>query len=500
MAGSAILAIKIIGDATGAVKAMDKAQKASMSFKDRLGQASTGAKFALGAIAGGAVVVANSAADLQQSVGGVETVFGKSSTKMLEWSKNAAQSAGLSQNAYNEFATTLGSQLQNMGMDVDQSAVKTNDLIGLGADLSSMFGGTTSDAVGALSSALKGEMDPIEKYGISLNDATLKAKAQALGLGDLYAAGDSNAKMQATMAAITDQSGKAVGNYAKEADTAQGQQSRMTAGFENAKASLGASLLPALTMGAQVLSQFATWVQENSSWLTPLAIAIGVVSAAVWILNIAMNANPIVLLITIIAGLIAILIGWASQSDNVKNAWGSVTGWFQNIGKSISDAFKRAGNWIKDTWNGLIDWFRSVPGKIGGFFRGMGETISAPFKNAFNGIKSIWNSTVGRIGFTVPDWIPGIGGKSFHVPKLATGGVLSTAGTVMVGERGPELLTLPAGAQVTPLSRATYHFGDQGQPVNYTYNITIQGKLLDEEGTVKQLLTMIKKYDRKRGN
>ena len=79
---------------------------------------------------------------------------------MLAWSKNAAKSVGLSQNEYNEFATLVGSQLQNFGMSAEQSASKTNELIGLGADLSSMFGGTTADAVQALSSALKAKWTP----------------------------------------------------------------------------------------------------------------------------------------------------------------------------------------------------------------------------------------------------------------------------------------------------------------------------------------------------
>ena len=47
---SAILAIRIIGDATSAVAAMDKAQRASMSFKDKVGKASVAASAALAAI------------------------------------------------------------------------------------------------------------------------------------------------------------------------------------------------------------------------------------------------------------------------------------------------------------------------------------------------------------------------------------------------------------------------------------------------------------------
>lgn len=78
-------------------------------------------------------------------------------------------------------------------------------------------------------------MDPIEKWA-SLNDATLKAQAASMGLGDLYKSGDRNAKMQATLAAITAQSGNKAGQpNARESDTLQGQQQRMAAAFENTR-------------------------------------------------------------------------------------------------------------------------------------------------------------------------------------------------------------------------------------------------------------------------
>ena len=298
---SAVLAIRIIGDATSAVAAMDKAKAASMTFKEGLNKASVAAGASLAAIGAGAKVCVDAAADLQQSVGGVETVFESSAGKMKQWSDNAAQAVGLSKNEYNEFATLVGSQLQNFGMSVDESADKTNELITLGADLSSMFGGTTADAVDALSAALKGEMDPIEKYGISLNDATLKAQAASMGLGDLYKSGDRNAKMQATLAAITAQSGKATGNFARESDTLQGQQQRMAAAFENTKATLGEALLPILTQVAAKLAEFATWVQQNTSWLVPLIGVIAAVAAVIITLNAAMTAYSAVATIVAIA-------------------------------------------------------------------------------------------------------------------------------------------------------------------------------------------------------
>ena len=55
----------------------------------------------------------------------------------------------------------------------------------------------------------------------------------------------------------------------------------------------------------------------------------------------------------------------------------------------------------------------------------------------------------------IPDWVPGIGGKSPKIPTiplLAKGGNIVEAGRVIVGDAGPEMLDLPAGARVTPLN------------------------------------------------
>jgi len=72
-----------------------------------------------------------------------------------------------------------------------------------------------------------------------------------------------------------------------------------------------------------------------------------------------------------------------------------------------------SGNW-KQAWQGIVDTF-------GNIFSGIGNLIKAPL----NYLIDMINSAFAKIGsITVPDWIPGIGGKSFslpHIPRLAVG-------------------------------------------------------------------------------
>jgi hypothetical protein len=336
-------------------------------------------------------------------------------------------------------------------MSVDESASKTNDLIGLGADLSSMFGGTTSDAVEALSSALKGEMDPIEKYGISLNDATLKGYAAKLGLESQYAAGDKNAKMQATLAAVTAQSGKATGNFAKEADTAQGQQQRMNAGFEDAKAKLGTALLPMLTLASQQLAVFAQWVQQNSNWLIPLIAAIGAVAAVILVMNGVMTAysvvagisaaatgalvGPILLVIAAIAAIIAIIVLLVRNWDRVKAAGGA------------------AADWLKTKWNELMNWIGGIPGRITGSFSNAGTLLRnagmSIINGFFNGLKSAWNKVTGWIS-GIGDWIKDHKGpESYDAQLLVNNGYVTMQGFGKGLSQGYESAVVP---QVTSVA------------------------------------------------
>jgi hypothetical protein len=180
-------------------------------------------------------------------MGGVEAVFKSYADTVKKNAKGADQALGLSGNAYRELATVIGSQLKNAGVPMEELGVSTDALIKQGADLSAMFGGTTQEAVNALSSALKGEMDPIERYGISLNDAALKAEAMSLGLYSGKGNLDANAKAMAVMSLVTKQGADSVGAFGRESETAAGKQARATAQWENLKTALGDKLLPAFT-------------------------------------------------------------------------------------------------------------------------------------------------------------------------------------------------------------------------------------------------------------
>lgn len=234
------------------------------------GAALKGMAVAGAAVAGTALVAflrdsVKAAGDLEQSVGGVDAVFKDSAAAVHEFGKNSAEAVGLSRNEFNELITVTGALLKNKGLE--DFTGKSLDLVKVGADLAATFGGPTSQAVEALNAAMRGESNPIERYGITLNESAVNAELASKGLSKLTGSALEQAKAQARLDIITRQSADAHGKFAGEANTLQGQQQRLNAEWENAKAELGGALLPAVTavVGAMragldvVLAAKAAW-------------------------------------------------------------------------------------------------------------------------------------------------------------------------------------------------------------------------------------------------
>lgn len=100
------------------------------------------------------------------------------------------------------------------------------------------------------------------------------------------------------------------------------------------------------------------------------------------------------------------------------------------------------GNWDL-AWQGVAQIFTGI---IGG--------IESTFKGVINGLISAINGFLGGLnGIKIPDWVPGVGGSSFSIPlipTLGTGTDYWQGGIVQVHERGGEIIDLPRGSRVYP--------------------------------------------------
>jgi len=273
MAKSATLDVKILVDAAQAASGLNATAN---RFEEFAGKAAKmfAAAFIVDKAVEGIKKVVTVAADLEQAVGSVDAVFKSSAGQIHEWASDTSDSIRLPQREFERLAALIGSQLKNAGTSMEDLAPATRDLIQLGADLAAQFGGSTADAVSALSAALKGERDPIEAYGVSLTQAAIDAKALEIAQGDAAAAAERATQVQATLALIYDQTADAQGAASREAQTFTGQMDSLKEQLDNTAGVIGGPLLGAF---GQLLDQTST--------LLPTLEGIGVAAASVvsWI-------------------------------------------------------------------------------------------------------------------------------------------------------------------------------------------------------------------------
>nr|MBO2500933.1 hypothetical protein [Acidimicrobiia bacterium] len=213
--------------------------------------------------------------DLEQSIGGTEAVFGEFSKVIDEHARSAAESMGLSEAEFRTATTSIGGQLKRMTGDVQFAAEQSVELVRVAADLAATYGGTTAEAVQALGAAFRGEADPAERFNLNLKASVVNAKAVEMGLAATEREVDDNARAQAILALVTEQSADAQGQFAREADTVAGQAQITAAKMENMKAIVGETLQAysslgnylQLTMG-KALANLAVGIQEVTGALT----------------------------------------------------------------------------------------------------------------------------------------------------------------------------------------------------------------------------------------
>jgi hypothetical protein len=271
-----------IGDYEKKMKAASKATADVSTSANKTGAgladlAVKGALVAGSVIAVGRAVVnfTQDASRLQQAVGATASVFQEASGTIDKFAESSVDSVGLSERAYRELASVTGAQLKSFGFNVEEAAETSDLLIRRGADLAATFGGTTEEAVRALGAAMRGEKDPAERLGLQLGQNAVNAKAVELGLAKTTSAVDANAKAQATLQLILDQSSDSAGQFAREADTLAGAQARANAAWEDAKAALGEELLPVVTKATNAFAALFGVISEptsGESWLDALVL------------------------------------------------------------------------------------------------------------------------------------------------------------------------------------------------------------------------------------
>lgn len=358
---------------------------------------------ALGAFAKSSV---SAASDAQQSIGATETVFGKFADTVIRGSDKAAQAYGLSANEYRENANLLGALFKNQGVALRDLGGATDGMISKASDLAATFGGTTSDAVAALSAAFKGEFDSLEKYGISLKASTISAELAARGQDKLTGAALAAATQQATTDLIFRQSKDSLGAFAAESGTLAGQQQRLGAAFTNLQTTIGTALLPVATQffgylnttALPALSSIGSYLSTNfgPAFEQVRTIVQGFFTGSSGDVSaFAANLKSIVAdAVTIVTELWqrfgADIIRYATNAlNNVKQVVGGALNVVAGIFKTVSALLK--GDWGK-AWDGIKQITSGAKDVLAGLVKQLFNVIQTVVSVGWKAIKGLFST------------------------------------------------------------------------------------------------------------
>lgn len=215
-----------------------------------------------------------------------------------------------------------------------------------------------------------------------------------------------------------------------------------TIAFVSKNGNAFAVVLGIVLAGIMALNAIKTIQEIMVAWNTVVKVATGVQKA--W--NLAMEMNPIGLVILAVVAFIAIIVLLWTKCDWFRNGiigifngmkdlffgvvipyWKALGGIFVGVFESLWNSASRVLGNVKNIFLGIIDFVRNV---FMGNWKGAWNDVISIFSNIFAGLGTIWkaplNAMIGGInGFLggiskikIPDWVPGLGGKGFDIPKI----------------------------------------------------------------------------------
>jgi phage-related protein len=259
------------------------------------------------------------------------------------------------------------------------------------------------------------------------------------------------------------------------------------------------TIKPVLTDIVNGLAGFVTFIQDNISWIGPLAGGIAIVAGAVaawtiaqWALNAALTANPIGLIIVgiglLIGAIILLVQNWDTVVAWISDVWGGFINWITGVINGFvgwwNGIWAAVGQWITNVWNGivtgvtgfflrlysglvsigsgLLGWWNGLWTGVGNFFKGIWDGILGTIRNVqtafslvFNAIAGIVRGAFEGVVGVVRGVINGIIGAVNGVIGSINGVAGAIGGAIGVNIRIPSIPRLASGGIIQGSSSGT---------------------------------------------
>lgn len=472
----------------------DQASGKISTISEKLGKGlKTASKIGVSALASVGATAIKMFADFEQLAGGAELMFGDAFEMVMDNAKNAYQTVQMSQNEYlqqvNGFATGLKTAL---GGNEQAAAELAHKIVQAEADIVAATGNTQENVANAFAGIMKSNFTMLDNLQIGItptkegfqevidkvnewNETNGKATKYQMGnLADMQSALVDYIEMVGMSGyAQNEAAGTILGSFASMKSAASDfatalidENGNVDESFNKLKETAFTffdNLKPRILAFLEAISPIATTVAGITGAFVAFKTAASIsalmstliasfqayqkanegATIAQWLMNAAMNANPIVLVITLIGGLVAALVTLWHTNDDFRNAlisaWKSIKSAATKIFSDIANFFTKT---IPDAFNKVVEWFNGVVEKFVDIGENIINRLLDGLKQAWEGVKSwftnAWNNLFSNRSVDISANVSGSGVDGSHAGGLD---YVPFDGYVAELHRGEQVLT-----------------------------------------------------------
>ena len=332
--------------------------------------------------------------------------------KVIASNSQEAKAIGLTAQQYKAGATNIATYFKNLGVTAEESANMSGKTMDLVADLSAVADVPFDDALGDFKSALMGNYEAVDKYGISLSAASLENSEFCQSLGKSWNELSESEKMMVAYNEITRQSASAQGLAKQEAQSFGMQFKLLKQQVSETVGALGSSLLPVLEPIIQKISEgvqkMADWIAEHPKLTQGILLVVGAIGALLVIFgtfiailgtaliayvtltaaSIALNVSMLAL-VAVPALIVAAIVALVAACVALYQNWDTVKAKAKECWEAIKQAVVDAVNKCKE--EAIMIW-ESVTSFLSSCWQGLVNVASTIWNHITTSLSNAWNT------------------------------------------------------------------------------------------------------------
>lgn len=174
----------------------------------------------------------------------VDVTFGDNAQSINTWSREAATAFGMSELAAKQYAGTMGAMLKSSGIAEDSVTDLSKSIVQLAGDMASFYNLDISASFDKIRAGIAGETEPLRQLGINMSVANLEAYALSQGIETAWKNMSQSEQVMLRYNYLMAQTADAQGDFARTSDSLANQQRIAKLNMEQMQAALGEKLIP----------------------------------------------------------------------------------------------------------------------------------------------------------------------------------------------------------------------------------------------------------------